>query len=606
MKRFKQIVPFVLIVMIMFPFSVLPVNASTYYDLVKDSKASENFNDDKVNVGIDETQRRNTDYHEYNTYSIIGEQTVEVRATQHTTYTAKVPAILIVDGAFKPNDTNDFSFEVSVEGNIAGDAMVKLQPDNSFTLSSYGKNAIPASVTQEKTNFTYEDGVRIDNPVSTMGFGKVQNMTAGLWFGSWNYNIRFLPIVDYDCYTWSNDDYTTGQITGITEIGKDKLEHFGIMLFPEPNEAENYEGVISIASDVSTLMKEIERTDCDIIIPRTVERIEDSTLNKSPFGFAKANRITFEKPSSLKYVGNYAFACAKIKEPFEIPASVEELGMNAFIELNGYLSNLQTVATISFEQGSKLKTIGKQAFRYSNVTGTLVLPNGLETIGEEAFSCCNYTEIIIPDSVSTIGNYAFSKRTANGNSPIIKLNCPASLTNWGEAFAYSTITQMALPSTITAIPKNAFKSCSYLTKITIPPNVTHIGEYAFAYTALTGITIPDKVEYLGYSAFNGTKLTSLVLPDSINEVGGFCYYGEESPVYNCTLLTSITIGKNTPNLDKFNFSSLAKLTTVTINGTKNISSSAFLNARRLQLLILSPVLNLSVHKPLPVAVNYQK
>ncbi|MBQ6380237.1 MAG: leucine-rich repeat domain-containing protein [Clostridia bacterium] len=588
MKRFKLIISFVLIVMVVFPFSILPVNASSYYDLVKDSKASENFDDDKVNVGIDETQRRNTDYSVYNTYNIIGEQTVEVRATQHTTYTAKVPAILIVDGAFKPNDTNDFSFEVSVEGNIAGDAMVKLQPDNSFMLSSYGKDEIPASITQEKTKFTYEDGVRINNPVSTMGFGKVQNMTAGLWFGSWNYNIRLLPIVDYDCYTWADDDYTTGQITGITELGKDKLETFGIMLFPEPNEADNYDGVKSISSDVSALTKGIDRTDCDIVIPKTLERIEDSVGSQSPFGFGTVNKVIFEKPSSLKYIGNCAFTCANIKEPIEIPASVEELGTLALAEINGYLSNSSKYAYISFEQGSKLKTIGDQAFRYANVTGKLILPEGLETIGTEAFSYCNYSEIAIPDSVTTIENHAFSKRTANGTSPFLKLNFPANLTNWSEAFAYSAITQFVIPDTITIIPANAFKSCSNLTKITMSPNLTRIGGYAFAYTALSSVTIPDKVEYLGHSAFNGTKLTSLVLPDSINELGGSCNYGEESPVYNCKLLTSITIGKNTPNLDKFNFSSLTKLATITLNGTKNIASSAFARCAALTTLNINP------------------
>ena len=588
MKRFKLIISFVLIVMILFPFSVLPVNASTYYDLVKDSKASENFTDDKVDVGCDSTQRRYTDYSQYNNYTIIDEQTVEVRATQHTTYAAKVPAILIVDGAFRPNDTNDFSFEVSVEGNLAGDAMVKLQPDNSFTLSSYGKDAISASITQEKTNFTYEDGVRINSPVSTMGYGEVQDMTAGLWFGTWNYNIRFLPIIDYDCYTWADDDYTTGQITGITELGKDKLETFGIMLFPEPNETDNYDGVKSISSEVSTLTRGIERTDCDIVIPKTLERIEDSVLGQSPFGFGTVNKVIFEKPSSLKYIGDYAFVCANIKEPIEIPASVEELGDHSLSEINGYMSNSAKYIYFSFEPGSQLKTIGKEAFRYANVTGKLILPDGLETIGEEAFAYCNYTEVVIPDSVTTIGDHAFEKRMVNGSSPAIKLNFPKNLTNWNEAFAYSTITQFSLPETVTSIPKNAFRSCSSLKQITIPSNVTRIGEYAFAYTAISKITIPNSVEYLGYSAFNGTNITELIIPDSVTEIGGFCYSGESSPVCNCKKLTSITIGKNTPNLDKFTFSTLENLTTVTLNGTENINDETFKQCKSLTTLIIKP------------------
>lgn len=588
MKKIKHLIAFMLIVMMIVPFSTFAANASTYYDLVTDSKASENFNDDKVNAGIDKTQKRSTEYNEYNQYNIVDEQTVIVTATQHTTYTAKVPAILIVDGAFKPNGTNDFSFQVSVEGNLAGDALVKLQPDSSFTLSSYGKDDIPASITQEKTKFTYEDGVRIDTPVVSTGMGKVQNMTAGLWYGTWNYNIRFLPIVDYDCYTWADDDYTTGLITGITEIGKDKLETFGIMLFPEPNEADNYEGVTSISSDVSTLMSEIERTDCDIVIPNTVERIEDTeTLRQTPFGFSNANRLIFEKPAKIKYLGKYAFVCAKIKEPIEIPASVEEIGYHALSEINGYQMNSQTAVTFTFEEPSNLKTIGKEAFRYCNVTGKLVLPDGLETIGDGAFAYCSYTEIDIPNTVETIGKYAFEKRLNNGVTPIIKLNFPRSLVNWDEAFEYSTIQTISLPSNLTSIPKYSFRNCANLSSINIPNSVTHIGDYAFYNTALSSVTLPNNLEFLGSSSFGNTKITSFVVPDSVNEIGGFCYSGESSPVYNCKKLTSITLGRNTP-LEKFNFKEIENLTQVNIHGTKRISENAFRQCKKLETINIYP------------------
>lgn len=571
----KQFIALFLVMLTLCSASALSANALSYYDLVKDSKASVNFDDDKEEAGNDSAQNRHTTYNEYTNYNIVGEQTVEVRTTQHSTYSAKVPAILIVDGFFKPNDTNNFSFEVSVEGNLAGDAAILLQPENSFIMSSAGKEDITASITQEKTKFTYEDGVRINKPVIASGLGAVSGMTAGLWYGSWNYNIKFVPIYDLDCYTWEDDDYTTGVVTGITEQGKDKLETFGVMMLPDADQAENYDGVNTIKSGSEYYFTDVERTDCEIIIPKTVERIEDSTLSTSPFAFANVAKVTFEKPSNLKYIGDYAFCCAKIKEPIEIPASVEELGAHSIAEINGYFSNSSKYAHISFEQGSNLKTIGKQAFRYSNVTGKLVLPEGLETIGTEAFSSCNYTEIVIPDSVTTIGERAFYKRTANGTSPIIKLNFPKNLKNWDEAFSCSTIQTLTLPSTLTEIPAGSFKSCNHLYSIDIPFSVTKIGAYAFAYTALTNVLLPNQLEYLGCSAFNGTNITALVIPDSVNEVGGFYYYGEGSPVHNCKKLTTITIGKNTPNLDLFNLGACENLKEISIHGTTRISAKAF-------------------------------
>ena len=584
MNRIKRYFSLFLVLLTLCFAANLSASALTYYDLVTDSKASADFDDDKVNAGVDKTQRKSTDYKEYRNYDDVDEQTVIVSATQHTTYTAKVPAILIVDGAFRPNDTNDFSFEVSVEGNLSGDALVRLQPDNSFTLSSFGKEDIPASITQEKTKFTYADGVRIDTPVVSSGIGNVQNMTAGLWYGTWNYNIRFLPIVDYDCYTWANDDFTTGQVTGITDIGKDKLETFGIMLFPEPNATDNFEGVSSISSEATTLMREIERTDCDIVIPNTVERIEDSTLGNSPFNFAKANKLIFEKPAKIKYLGNYAFTCAKIKEPIEIPASVEEIGLLALAEINGYQMNARTAVTFIFEEPSNLKTIGKEAFRYCNVTGKLVLPEGLKTIGESAFAYCSYTEIVLPDSIETIGQLAFEKRLNNGVTPIIKLNFPKNLVNWNGAFSYSTIQTMVLPDSITEIPDNAFKSCYNLKNFNIPNGVTSIGNRAFANcTSLTSISIPDSVTHIGAIAFDYCPITTLVIPDSVTSIG----YATTpvDPIGTCKELTSLTIGKNV-DLNNVVLEEKIKLSELNLNGLQLIGKNTFTKCKAIKTLTI--------------------
>ena len=141
MKIFKRLFVCLIAVLIVLPFGILSSSAIDFREIVVDSKASVGYDDDKETVGVDKTQRKSTEYTSMTHYTNqSGFQNVNVRATQHTTYSATVPAILIVDGSFRPNDTNNFAYQASVAGNLAGDVQILLQPDESFELTSIGKN----------------------------------------------------------------------------------------------------------------------------------------------------------------------------------------------------------------------------------------------------------------------------------------------------------------------------------------------------------------------------------------------------------------------------------------------------------------------------------
>ena len=109
-------------------------------------------------------------------------------------------------------------------------------------------------------------------------------------------------------------------------------------------------------------------------------------------------------------------------------------------------------------------------------------------ITETGSICISLLSITIPDSVTSIGNDAFS-------------NC-------------TSLTNVTIPDSVTSIGGTAFANCTSLTNISIPDSVTSIGESAFSYcTNLTNVTIPDSVTSIGdntfYSCFN---LTSVTLP----------------------------------------------------------------------------------------------
>ena len=137
-----------------------------------------------------------------------------------------------------------------------------------------------------------------------------------------------------------------------------------------------------------------------IKIPASVEFIE-----KDAFTGSSLQSITFEKGSKLKTIGEFAFQGTALTS-IEIPASVETIGERAFTSTENVDSKL---VAISFEQGSKLKTIEEGAFFYSALT-SIEIPASVETIGESAIAACSSLSTITFEKGSklkTIGSDAF-------------------------------------------------------------------------------------------------------------------------------------------------------------------------------------------------------
>lgn len=186
MKNFKKTLSIVLALAMMFTLA-LPTFAASE---TKNSYASRSFGDNTdMYEGRDLTQDKRTTYTVYTEEDGDAEVPVLVYASQASSYTVKVPAVLVVNGAYMNGKTNDFAYQVSAKGNIAGDEEVFIEPDEGFTMSSIGKDDINGTITQEKTTFTYADGMRYDTELISNGAGAVTGMTAGLWHGDFTIQI---------------------------------------------------------------------------------------------------------------------------------------------------------------------------------------------------------------------------------------------------------------------------------------------------------------------------------------------------------------------------------------------------------------------------------
>ena len=141
----------------------------------------------------------------------------------------------------------------------------------------------------------------------------------------------------------------------------------------------------------------------------------------------------------------------------------------------------------------------------------------------------NATTLEIPEYLESpeYGKIQVKKIAANAfyNSKFTQLILPNSITEIGDtAFASSRLTQLTLPSSLVRIGTGAFINCPELTNLIIPDSVTEIGDSAFLRSELTELTLSNSLVRIGTNAFLYSKLTELVIPDSVIEIGDNAFY----------------------------------------------------------------------------------
>ena len=210
---------------------------------------------------------------------------------------------------------------------------------------------------------------------------------------------------------------------------------------------------------------------------------------------------------------------------------------------------------------NSVTSIGNHAFCGCKSLTSITIPNSVTSIWYDAFhSCESLTSITIPNSVTSIGPNVF-----DGCRSLTTITIPNSVTSIGSnAFCgCKSLTSITIPISVTSIENHAFGACEALTSITIPNSVTSIGRGAFSgCKALTSITISNSVTSIGDRAFyDCNALTSITIPDSVTSIG-------ESAFYDCDALTFITIPNSVTSIGEWAFGWCDELTSVTIENEK--------------------------------------
>lgn len=251
-----------------------------------------------------------------------------------------------------------------------------------------------------------------------------------------------------------------------------------------------------------------------VTIPKSV-----TSIGEMSFRFC-SNLSSVTIPNSVISIGNYAFGDCKSLTSVTIPNSVINIGDYAFDNCSGLKS-----VTIP----NSVTSIGYCAFIKCKSLTSITIPNSVISIGDNAFSECNMLyEIKIDENhttYSSMNGVLFNKdKTTIVAYPCGKTDTtyviPASVTTIGNgAFSgCSGLTSITLPDSVTMIGYGAFSGCSGLTSITIPNPVTAFSDYAFqSCSSLSSVIIPRSLTIIGHGAFNFCDLLSAIYVDADNK-----------------------------------------------------------------------------------------
>ena len=217
---------------------------------------------------------------------------------------------------------------------------------------------------------------------------------------------------------------------------------------------------------------------------------------------------------------------------------------NGAITITGYTGSGGDVSIPTEINGLPVTVIESMASSYTTTLTSITIPESVVSIGTYAFERCDITNITIGTSVTNIGDYAFS-----------------------YCFALTSIT---IPESVVYIGDYAFYYCDSLTNVTISDSVTSIGQSAFHYClSLTNVEFGNCVTSIGSHAFwNCLDLTSVTIPDSVTSIGVETFYA-------CHSLTNVTIGSGVTSIENDTFRSCG-LTSVSISdGVAAIGDNAF-------------------------------
>ena len=285
--------------------------------------------------------------------------------------------------------------------------------------------------------------------------------------------------------------------------------------------------------------------DCELLeeisIPGTV-----TTVGNSAFYRCK-NLKSIEIPEGVAKIEGSAFVFCSSLEQIKLPQSLMSIGSGAFDNCTSLISvELPDNAIISSDTFRGCKNLSKIVL--SDTNNNYIVKNGILYNKNMTRILCypagiKDTEFFVPDTVKTIGDFAFY-----GTKALESINIPDSVTNIGtDAFGEcSGLKEVVIPDSVTSMGEAVFYKCTSLEKVKLSVNITSPNPAVFQYcSSLKEVVLPESMKFISFFMFSYCKeITNIVLPDTLTSVLG-------SAFQNCENLKNITVPKNVTTIQDY-------------------------------------------------------
>ena len=250
---------------------------------------------------------------------------------------------------------------------------------------------------------------------------------------------------------------------------------------------------------------------------RSVFIPEDCKLEYLPMFCLKEcyNLVEITLPSSLKVLGEWCFKDCSSLTNIMLPEGTEVLGTFCF----GFCEALESI-----NLPSTLREI--ESYCFSNchkLQGKLVVPEGVERLGDGSFASTSITSISLPNTIREIGDECFS-------------GCTTLVENQNG--------KLVFPERIERLGNRSFEGCHSLKNIELPNALREIGDQCFMWCDIRSLDFTNckNLRSIGASAFSGCQyITEILIPEGVEKVGSWCfeYIGQLRKISLPSTLTEI-------------------------------------------------------------------
>ena len=359
-----------------------------------------------------------------------------------------------------------------------------------------------------------------------------------------------------------------------------------------------------------------------VTIPGSVTSIESSAF----YGCTSLTSITI--PNGVTSIGDRAFYDCSNLASVDISNTVTSIGRECFVGtpwyenledgviyindvLYKYKGTMPADTSITIKEGTV--SISPEAFLFCDNLTSVIIPNSVRTIYDQAFGNSGLTEIYcyatpVPETDASAFNMvttffvtlhvpsaswdaykeAFPWNAFNSIVPLsTKIegiyylfdseSMTATVSREKEKYAGDVVIPESVPYegatySVTGIAERAFYGCEELTSLVIPNSVTQIGEKAFAGCSnLTSLIFPEGITTIEEGVCAGTGLTSVVIPNTVTSIGSNAFEG-------CSALTSVIIPNSITSICSYAFWNCEKLSSVNMSvNVTEVGEYAFLD-----------------------------